>query len=376
MPFLLNKRLMLTSLAVATSMALSSVVVAQTHQEAGFTFAPSFGYYNFDGDRNAKDETAFSVGLGYRFNNPWGVELVYLNADSEDKRTRANIDARQYRLDALYHLTSDRNFTPYLAAGVGFMELSPGKDNALLNLGAGVKYALSEMVSLRGDFRLIDDVEDNRIDNVTTLGLHFAFGGKSTSPETAIKAAPLVVPVAFIDSDGDGVADANDQCPGTPAGVQVDAKGCALDDDQDGVPNYLDACPDTAAGKKVDARGCSLVLEIEKPVSLAIYFATNLATINKEYYSDIKEVAAYLEKYPKTTIVIEGHTDSAGAAAYNKTLSKKRAQATADVLVKELNIEANRVSVVGYGAEKPLIGNATEEQRRANRRVVAIISAE
>ena len=46
-----------------------------------------------------------------------------------------------------------------------------------------------------------------------------------------------------IDSDGDGVLDDADQCPGTPRGVTVDATGCPLDSDGDGVPNYKDKCP-------------------------------------------------------------------------------------------------------------------------------------
>lgn len=46
------------------------------------------------------------------------------------------------------------------------------------------------------------------------------------------------------DSDNDGVADKNDKCPGTPAGVAVDKTGCPLDKDLDGVADYLDKCPD------------------------------------------------------------------------------------------------------------------------------------
>ncbi|MEJ7661631.1 MAG: thrombospondin type 3 repeat-containing protein [Hymenobacter sp.] len=49
------------------------------------------------------------------------------------------------------------------------------------------------------------------------------------------------------DADGDGVTDADDKCPNTPAGVKVDATGCPLDADGDGVADYLDKCPDTPA---------------------------------------------------------------------------------------------------------------------------------
>ena len=61
-----------------------------------------------------------------------------------------------------------------------------------------------------------------------------------------------------LDGDGDGVVDALDKCPGTPAGVKVDANGCELDSDGDGVVDRLDQCPGTPAGRKVNAKGCDL----------------------------------------------------------------------------------------------------------------------
>src|SRR3546814_13775074 len=67
------------------------------------------------------------------------------------------------------------------------------------------------------------------------------------------------------DTDGDGVIDSLDQCPGTPAGTKVDSRGCPLppppppkDSDGDGVYDNLDACPNTPKGFKVDAWGCAL----------------------------------------------------------------------------------------------------------------------
>jgi outer membrane protein OmpA-like peptidoglycan-associated protein len=59
-----------------------------------------------------------------------------------------------------------------------------------------------------------------------------------------------------IDTDGDGVADGIDQCPDTPVGAKVDAVGCPIDSDGDGVPDGIDRCPDTPRGATVDALGC------------------------------------------------------------------------------------------------------------------------
>ncbi|MBF0213258.1 MAG: thrombospondin type 3 repeat-containing protein, partial [Magnetococcales bacterium] len=58
------------------------------------------------------------------------------------------------------------------------------------------------------------------------------------------------------DDDRDGVLNSKDQCPGTPMGVKVDAKGCPLDSDKDGVTDDKDQCPGTPMGAKVNDLGC------------------------------------------------------------------------------------------------------------------------
>jgi len=78
-------------------------------------------------------------------------------------------------------------------------------------------------------------------------------------PEPVVaKPAPVVAAPASKDSDGDGVPDDKDRCPGTPAGARVDAQGCELDSDGDGVVDRLDKCPGTSRGARVDAQGCEL----------------------------------------------------------------------------------------------------------------------
>lgn len=78
------------------------------------------------------------------------------------------------------------------------------------------------------------------------------------------------------DSDGDGVSDSNDQCPGTPANTPVDEQGCALplDSDNDGVIDDLDQCPDTAPGAIVDEYGCAIPVSDEVATG-TVTFAQN-----------------------------------------------------------------------------------------------------
>ena len=95
-------------------------------------------------------------------------------------------------------------------------------------------------------------------DAVATWTQELAEGVHSQMPMSGV----FTEVVSGNDSDNDGVADAADQCPNTPAGSPVDNEGCAVvdgDDDNDGVANSADQCPNTPAGADVDADGCELV---------------------------------------------------------------------------------------------------------------------
>jgi OOP family OmpA-OmpF porin len=80
-----------------------------------------------------------------------------------------------------------------------------------------------------------------------------------------------------------------------------------------------------------------------------------------------------MQTYPTTTTVIEGHTDSVGSAVLNKQLSQQRAEAVREYLIKNYNIDPNRIKAVGYGSERPVADNATAEGRQMNRRIEAAI---
>lgn len=271
-----------------------------------------------------------------------------------------------YRLDALYHFNQrGGHWTPYLAAGIGELDfdVSGGSDSdeTAFNLGGGVKYAITKAASLRADVRAVYGDEDSDLDTLATVGLTYVFGAESA-------AAPS-------DEDGDGVLDENDQCPGTLAGVAVDVFGCALDSDRDGVPDYMDKCPNTKQGLVVDSDGCPKMMKESVSIDLEVLFDTNKAEVKPAYMAEIQGVAGFMNNYPKTTAVIEGHTDSVGDAAYNQGLSQRRADAVRGVLVEDLGIDADRVTAKGYGEERPRASNATKEGRQENRRVTAVIKA-
>ena len=179
-----------------------------------------------------------------------------------------------------------------------------------------------------------------------------------------------------LDTDGDGVPDYLDKCPDTPSGVKVNSSGCPLDADGDGVPDYLDKCPDTARDLKVTADGCPILIKKSVTKDLKIQFDFNKADIKPEFNDNLKEAADFMNKYPQTTTVIEGHTDSVGKDKYNQVLSQKRADSVRDYLIKNFNISPDRLSTKGYGEEKPIASNDTDEGRSQNRRIQATFNAQ
>jgi OOP family OmpA-OmpF porin len=106
--------------------------------------------------------------------------------------------------------------------------------------------------------------------------------------------------------------------------------------------------------------------------TLNVEFDFDKSTIKKGYYQDIDNLAQVMKDYPDLNVVIEGHTDSVGTAAYNKKLSQRRAEAVKKYMV-EKGIDVNRLKAQGFGEEKPIASNETKEGRRQNRRVEAAV---
>lgn len=171
---------------------------------------------------------------------------------------------------------------------------------------------------------------------------------------------------APVDADKDGVADENDRCPGTPAGVTVDEFGCQLDEDFDGVVDASDTCPGTPAGVRVDEKGCEI---IEKIILRDINFARDSDSIGGAI-QPLYDAAHKLRKHDSRikSLVITGHTDSTGSAAYNQRLSRQRAQSVANYMI-EQGVSASKITVRGLGERSPIADNRTSAGRAANRRV-------
>jgi outer membrane protein OmpA-like peptidoglycan-associated protein len=106
-------------------------------------------------------------------------------------------------------------------------------------------------------------------------------------------------------------------------------------------------------------------------IALAIHFDTGKATIKPESQKIVGEIAALLKDNPGLQVSIEGHTDNTGMPQGNKTLSDERAKAVVAAVAAQ-GVEASRMSAVGWGQDKPVADNATEEGRAKNRRVEVV----
>jgi outer membrane protein OmpA-like peptidoglycan-associated protein len=140
------------------------------------------------------------------------------------------------------------------------------------------------------------------------------------------------------------------------------------DSDNDGVPDEFDKCPNTPTGTEVDKYGCPKT-ECQS-MTISTHFETNESCLNGNCHEEVKAVADKLKMCPKSTVLIEGHTDNRGSYESNLLLSQRRANAAKKYLVRTFGINADRISTIGYSGTKPIDTNNTEAGRVINRRVV------
>lgn len=171
------------------------------------------------------------------------------------------------------------------------------------------------------------------------------------------------------DTDKDGINDEEDKCP-TVAGV-ARYQGCPVPDtDKDGINDEEDKCP-TVPGV-ASQQGCpEISKEVEKTVNFSaqnIYFKTGSTNLLSKSFGPLGEVVKVLNANPNLRLKIDGHADYIGAEDYNMTLSEGRAATVKTYLVKK-GIDANRLESQGFGETAPIADNKTAAGRQKNRRV-------
>ncbi|MDD5052072.1 MAG: OmpA family protein [Sulfuricurvum sp.] len=375
---------------LAFSALLAATLLGAT--DYNYEISPMVGYVFPNSAQDLKNHAAY--GAEMQFNNVDTLlkpELSVLFSNADYKPAPGSVDIFRSALNGVYDLKTSNNITPFVKAGLGYETMSNHQYNnhnsVFADAGAGVKVGLSDQIALK--LEAIEMLKFNHFnwDNNLLLmaGLDFAFGEKAqpvapaatpiaapvvaavvAAPVVAAVVAPTPAPKPVIaapkDSDKDGVFDDKDQCPNSPAGFVVDAKGCNIDSDKDGVLDPADKCPNTPAGFKVDMDGCPL------SATLHLNFATNSNAVDAEGTAKVAAFASFLKDSPAYKASIVGHTDSTASDAYNQKLSEKRAEAVKSMLTKD-GVDAERLSSSGKGESMPIATNNTKEGRAENRRI-------
>jgi len=230
------------------------------------------------------------------------------------------------RVGVIYAEAKDTFTGTGAGAGVAASDPNPKKSDTNYKYGVGLQYDFTRALSMRGEwerYRVNDAVGNTGDIDMVSVGLVYMFGTSEPAPKAAAP-APYVAPVAVA---------------AAPVLVIV---------------------PIVAKTQQY----CSI---------LDIQFEINKSTVQREAEEKLDTVVTFMQKYPNTTAVIEGHTDEVGTSADNMRLSQTRADSMVNYLASK-GIARTRLQAVGYGETRPIADNSTEIGRRLNRRINAIIA--
>lgn len=378
----MNRFAILGTAALVGTSAVMTVIPANaaSNNYDRFYIAPLGNYTISSHKRKAGNGWGGGLAFGKQLGRYFNLETdFYLHGlRQKNFRNAPDWEIHGFDLNGLIFLSRNPAFAPYVKLGVGATRNQGdnvnGSTDLSYNAGLGFTHQLTRSgIEFRADagwrytrYTPGTGYDTDFNDYEFNVGLVFPFGGRE---KPAPKPKPQPVAVAPQDSDHDGVPDNIDQCPNTPAGVAVDAKGCPLDSDHDGVPNYKDQCPNTRPDTKVNQHGCKVVQSHTlKHVNFAFNSAHLTAGAQRRLKAVVPEIKQTLHRYPGVHVEIGGYTDSIGTNAYNQKLSQRRADAVVSFL-KAHGVQSDRLVAHGYGEQHPVASNKTAVGRAKNRRV-------
>jgi len=364
----MNKKLLCA--ALMCGLGVAQAANAQEFDDRWY-LTGSAGFNMQDNDRGTRNAPFGTLGVGKFFSPNWSVdgELNYQNPNRDDNQ---DLNWSQYGIsfDARYHFIQEgRGWNPYVVGGLGYQRSeeefdnfpnpnSPGerKDGHIAGkFGVGIQSTFAHRVAIRTELAVRLDADNDSMgalgtdddhndgedwfqDILASVGVVIPLGPEPTAPVAPAPAAPTC---ADMDSDGDGVNDCDDKCPGSQAGQTIGPDGCP-------VP------------VSIDLKG--------------VNFDFDKSTLRPDAVAILNEAIEILKRYPDLKVEVAGHTDSKGTDAYNQKLSERRASAVYDYLTSN-GVDAGRlVGPVGYGESRPIAPNTNEdgsdnpEGRARNRR--------
>jgi outer membrane protein OmpA-like peptidoglycan-associated protein len=141
-----------------------------------------------------------------------------------------------------------------------------------------------------------------------------------------------------------------------------------------GVGAYMDRQEERLAripGTSVERIGAGVLLV---KFDSDVLFDVDSALVKSAQRATVDDVGDVLIDYPKTAVVVQGHTDSTGSEEHNQDLSERRAEAIANRLIGD-GVDQDRIAAIGYGEGYPVADNDSSRGRQQNRRVEILLKA-
>lgn len=327
------KKIFLAGFAAVTMLTFSQLSVAEI-KEGSIELSPFAGYYFL----HEKDSAGFGLRAGYNFTKNLGVEGAYDYAGDRADFLHA---------DLVYHLIPEKEFNPFIFAGVGNAHMKPNDDSynhILAEAGVGFKYFLSDNMAIRADIR---DIQEKYNSVAATAGLVFAFGGRS--PKYAKSAEPEMKVERKYEH-------------------KTEEKVIILVPE----PKVEEKVIILVAEPKVEEKVMIIAAEpmVEKKVIIFaledVHFDFDKSTLTEEAQVILKRNVQVLKENPKANVRIAGYTSALGTEDYNQKLSERRAMAVKDYLVKEGVVTPDRLTEIGYGETNPAAYEAAPKDLYSN----------
>ncbi|WP_052378495.1 OmpA family protein [Polycyclovorans algicola] len=346
--------------------------------------APMATFTLDDHDRATRNGYGASLAVGTRLFSWLAVEGygAYTGYTDDSKLTGdASTKALSVGANLLAFPLSGNFKNAYVLAGAGYHDVKDQPsatgggtfafqdyDSPIYDLGIGILYGLEMFntpYALRFETKYRYDDHGDRslgIDNPSkfeelaiSAGVMIPlFYTEPTPPPTPTPSPTVVPPASQADSDNDGVNDDVDQCPDTPPDTKVDSAGCPIPQ-----------CVPVGENGDIVLDGCKVG---DVVVLQGVKFDFDSARLTENAKSILDRSVEALKKASDINVRIEGHTDNYGENAYNQELSERRATAVVKYLT-DAGIDAARLESTGFGEDRPVADNDTDEGREENRRV-------
>jgi len=334
----------------------------------------NMGVTSINNDSSSKFNN-YGIGINYQLDKYVVMprfDLDYVKiSDFSDNRVNSLFKGS---INGVYEFANRLDLNPYILGGFGYEKVSGEIDNSFeshpfVQGGMGLRYKLKQGYKAQVEGKMVQILGGNNENNEVILNFGMSFPIRYTvlskKRNRPIYRKVIIRPIiinrrvvtpprlkTIIQKSFN-----NQECP---------IKISLPDRDRDSVEDRFDQCPNTPCDFLVDSYGCPVKM------TLRINFAVNSAIVDSYSIPKIDNFARFLLRNRGSRVIIQGHTDSSGSSIHNLILSERRARAVANRLL-ELGVSPSRITVIGKGESMPIASNSTEEGKRLNRRIEAIL---